>query len=521
MDTARFRSPQGLTSMLESLVFYPCFAGGIMLAVGNSSLCRLLLPLVALVHTGISTRVIIRVACGERPAGFFGLLCARCPGNAFSSCLQACFFWPRHFTPSVICGKREQAEERTCIHDGRPFTNAPERRFTACLCFFLSAMSMVTTTPHLGVLWVGIEATTLSSAPLIYFHQHRRSLEATWKYLIIICSAWALPWRCWAIFVSSIAFCVPQNGAATIVLTDDVDSLFGWFMAHAGQASLAPGSRRPLSFCSSAGMAARWALRPLHNWLPDAHSEAPSLVSWRCSPALSSGPRPAWHFARPPDFAGRRNWRFQLLAARVFGLVSLVIAAIFICWPGALQKNAGPIPSVEHMGAIGSGHWRAGGLAVQGALLHSICHSLAKCLLFLLSGNILARYHTYSSYDVHGMRLAMPVSGALWLAGFLAVAGSPPFGIFVSEMLVLKGNFRSWGPGFGHNLYLLPRWLLSLSAFRWPFCAWFRVPGPGICRQKACAKARTGLGALCAAGNSGPDCSWPGHLDTGLALAVS
>ncbi len=122
-----------------------------------------------------------------------------------------------------------------------------------------------------------------------------------------------------------------------------------------------------------------------------------------------------------------------------FGLVSLVIAAIFIVGQGHYKRMLA-YSSVEHMGilALGIG---VGGLAVQGALLHSICHSLAKCLLFLLSGNILARYHTYSSYDVHGMRLAMPVSGALWLAGFLAVAGSPPFGIFVSEMLVLKGIF--------------------------------------------------------------------------------
>ena len=75
--------------------------------------------------------------------------------------------------------------ERTGFLDGRRFTNAPERRFTACLCFFLAAMTLVTTTRHLGALWMGIEGTTLASAPLIYFHRHQQSLEATWKYLII------------------------------------------------------------------------------------------------------------------------------------------------------------------------------------------------------------------------------------------------------------------------------------------------------------------------------------------------
>ena len=418
--------------MLESLVFLPLLAGGIMLAVGNSSLCRLLLPLVALVHTGISPCVIIRVACGERPAGFFGLLAPDALGTLFLM-LASLLFLATSFYSIGYLREEEQAEERTCIHDGRPFTNAPERRFTACLCFFLSAMSMVTTTPHLGVLWVGIEATTLSSAPLIYFHQHRRSLEATWKYLIICSVGIALALL--GNILLSIAFCVPQNGAATIVLTDDVDSL-GWFMAHAGQASL-PWLKAAFIFLL-VGYGCKMGLAPLHNWLPDAHSEAPSLVSALLSGALLNC-----------ALLGILRGHQILLAAGIggfsssllvfFGLVSLVIAAIFIVGQGHYKRMLA-YSSVEHMGilALGIG---VGGLAVQGALLHSICHSLAKCLLFLLSGNILARYHTYSSYDVHGMRLAMPVSGALWLAGFLAVAGSPPFGIFVSEMLVLKGIF--------------------------------------------------------------------------------
>ncbi len=276
-------------------------------------------------------------------------------------------------------------------------------------------------------------ATTLSSAPLIYFHQHRRSLEATWKYLIICSVGIALALL--GNILLSIAFCVPQNGAATIVLTDDVDSL-GWFMAHAGQASL-PWLKAAFIFLL-VGYGCKMGLAPLHNWLPDAHSEAPSLVSALLSGALLNC-----------ALLGILRGHQILLAAGIggfsssllvfFGLVSLVIAAIFIVGQGHYKRMLA-YSSVEHMGilALGIG---VGGLAVQGALLHSICHSLAKCLLFLLSGNILARYHTYSSYDVHGMRLAMPVSGALWLAGFLAVAGSPPFGIFVSEMLVLKGIF--------------------------------------------------------------------------------
>ena len=80
-----------------------------------------------------------------------------------------------------------------------------------------------------------------------------------------------------------------------------------------------------------------------------------------------------------------------------------------------------------------------GGSAVFGAMFHAVRHSLTKCMLFLLAGNVLTRYRTLACYDVHGMRWTMPITGALWTAGFLAIVGSPPFGLFVSEFLILKG----------------------------------------------------------------------------------
>lgn len=418
--------------MLEILVFLPLLAGCIMLVVGNAAFCRLLLPLVALVHTLISIRTVAGIAKGERLEGLFGLLAPDALGALFLILASLLFLAASLYAVGYL-REEELTEERTCIHDGRPFTNAPERRFTACLCFFLSAMSLVTTTPHLGVLWVGIEATTLSSAPLIYFHQHQRSLEATWKYLIICSVGIALALL--GNILLSIAFCLPGTGEGQIVLADDIDSL-GWFIAHAGQASL-PWLKAAFIFLL-VGYGCKMGLAPLHNWLPDAHSEAPSLVSALLSGALLNC-----------ALLGILRGHQILLAAGIgdfsssllmfFGLVSLITAAIFIVGQGHYKRMLA-YSSVEHMGilALGIG---VGGIAVQGALLHSICHSLAKCLLFLLSGNILARYHTYSSYDVHGMRHTMPITGTLWLAGFLAVAGSPPFGIFVSEMIVLKGIF--------------------------------------------------------------------------------
>jgi hydrogenase-4 component F len=94
-----------------------------------------------------------------------------------------------------------------------------------------------------------------------------------------------------------------------------------------------------------------------------------------------------------------------------------------------------------------------GGNAVFGAMLHTVNHSLAKAMLFLLAGNILQHYRTTSSHDVCGMRRTMPLTAALWTAGFLAITGSPPFGLFVSEFSILLAMLQQ-GRGVIAFLYL-------------------------------------------------------------------
>lgn len=413
--------------MLEALLFLPLGAGLIMLLVGNAAFCRGLLPLTALGHVTLSLLTVARVARGEQPCALGGLLAPDALGALFLALASLLFLAASIYAVGYL-REEENLEERTCIQDGRPFTNAPERRFTACLCFFLAAMSLVTTTPHLGALWVGIEATTLSSAPLIYFHRHRHSLEATWKYLIICSVGIALALL--GNILLSVAFYAPDGSG---IPAGDMDQV-GWFIRHAHTAAQ-PWLKAAFIFLL-VGYGTKMGLAPLHNWLPDAHSQAPSLVSALLSGALLNCAllgilrgHQIMLAADLGDFSG------GLLV--FFGLLSLITAAIFIVGQGHYKRLLA-YSSVEHMGilALGAG---LGGLAAQGALLHAVCHSLTKCMLFLLAGNILARYHTFSSYDIRGLRWTMPVTGALWTAGFLAVAGSPPFGIFVSEFLILKG----------------------------------------------------------------------------------
>jgi hydrogenase-4 component F len=185
-------------------------------------------------------------------------------------------------------------------------------------------------------------------------------------------------------------------------------------------------------------------LAPLHTWLPDAHSEAPSVVSALLSGALLNCAFLAiLRVEQVCGAAGLAPYAEEVLVA--FGLLSMATAAVFIAGQPDYKRMLA-YSSVEHMGilALGVG---LGGAATFGALLHAVNHSLTKALLFLAAGNILAAYRTKSAPEVRGVLRALPATGVLWVVGFLAIAGSPPFGPFLSELAILKAALdggRGW-----------------------------------------------------------------------------
>jgi hydrogenase-4 component F len=122
-----------------------------------------------------------------------------------------------------------------------------------------------------------------------------------------------------------------------------------------------------------------------------------------------------------------------------FGLLSMGLAAVFIISQPDYKRLLA-YSSVEHMGIVVLGIG-LGGAGAAGAILHALNHSITKAMLFLLSGNILATYNSKSSSDVRGLLRVLPVSGGLWFAGFLAITGTPPFGPFLSEFMILKAAF--------------------------------------------------------------------------------
>ncbi|RPJ36235.1 MAG: NADH dehydrogenase FAD-containing subunit, partial [Planctomycetaceae bacterium] len=166
---------------------------------------------------------------------------------------------------------REPVTLRRDFEDGSLFKNEPESVFTGGSLLLLATMSLAILSRHLALQWVAIEATTLASAPLIYFHQNRRSLEAAWKYLILCSVGIALALL--GIFFIRMTVQDGPHDLTLAALLEHADTLNHKWLSTAFIFMLV-------------GYGTKMGLAPLHTWLPDAHSEAPSPVSALLSGAL-------------------------------------------------------------------------------------------------------------------------------------------------------------------------------------------------------------------------------------------
>jgi len=214
------------------------------------------------------------------------------------------------------------------------------------------------------------------------------------------------------------------------------------------------------------GYGTKMGLAPMHTWLPDAHSEAPSPVSALLSGALLNCAFLCILRIHQICVAAGIGFFGQELML-VFGLFSMGVAGIFIL-KSLEYKRMLAYSSVEHMGIIALGIG-LGGTGVFGSLFHAVNHSLVKTLLFLTAGNILAAYHTKKINDVNGLAKSLPISGILWFAGFLAITGSPPFGTFLSEFTILKTAIDQ-GRWIVSGLYLSFLTIIFIGMLR-PFLA--------------------------------------------------
>lgn len=417
--------------LLLVLVLLPAAAGGVAFLLPRAGRQRWLMLAAAAAHFGL-----VVAALAKRPAPAFNAwLDLDALGLTFLLITSTLFLLAALYAVGYLA--REVNALREDWVEGTLFSNAPERLFVGCMLFFLASMTLVTLSQQLGLLWVSVEATTLASAPLIYFHRHHRSLEATWKYLVIASVGIALA-LLGTLFVAAAA---AGHAGGSVLVKDLVE----------GGAGLQAIWLKAGFVLLLVGYGTKMGLAPLHTWLPDAHSESPSLVSALMSGALLNCAFLAILRAyQVMHAAGQSAFANSLLIA--FGLLSMGVAAALMLRQTDYKRLLA-YSSVEHMGilAVGVG---IGGAASFGALLHAMNHSMAKGLLFLIAGNILAVYKTTATRGVRGVLRVLPVSGALWVAGFLAITGSPPFGSFFSEFAILQATLNGDHPMVA-GLYLL------------------------------------------------------------------
>jgi hydrogenase-4 component F len=381
---------------------------------------------------------------------------------------------------------------------------AAPRRFFSLFHLFLFTMLLAVTTDDLGLMWVAVEGTTLASVFLVNFHRTRASLEAAYKYLLICSVGIALA------FIGTVLVYfadVQQFGAEAHALR--WTTLLRW-------APQLPPRVVELAFVFLlVGYGTKAGLAPMHTWLPDAHSEAPAPISALMSGVLLSvGIYAIVRFKAVVDLAAGPAFSARLLV--LLGLASITVAAAFL-WSPTNVKRMLAYSSVEHLGLVALGLGFGGTWGVAGALLHIANHALAKSTLFLLSGRIRDTLGTVELASLRGLIATLPLTGRGFALALLALLGVPPFGLFVSEVMILGAGFHA-GWWFAPALALA----LLLVAFGGMLGALHRMAyGPDAAPLEAptwrgAAPIVVGLGLLLLTG-----VAWPPGLGAALARAAA
>jgi hydrogenase-4 component F len=408
--------------MIYLLILFPLVMAAVTFALPSNRWRPWLLPAGALGHLGLVAVALVQSADGTVVSGLGGWLLLDALGKVILGFVSVLFFLCSLYAPGYLALRADR----------------PNRVFCANLFATLAMMTLVSLSHHLGLMWVAMEATTLISAPSIYFNHNARSLEATWKYLLIGSVGIAL-----ALMGSFfLAYASLKSGLESTLLFDQLVQV---------APKLSPPWLHAAFVLLFIGYGTKMGLAPMHTWKPDAYGEAPGIVGTLLAGGVTSCAFLAVLRVYQICRAGS-DAEFAREIMIFIGLLSMAIAAVFMARQRDFKRMLA-YSSVEHMGilVLGTG---IGGLAVYGALLHLINNGLTKGVLFLSAGNIHRAYGSKVTDDVRGAIQRVPLSGALFLAGFLAITGSPPFGPFVSEFTIVNAAVGS-GQFLAGGLFLL------------------------------------------------------------------
>ena len=329
------------------------------------------------------------------------------------------------FTTAIFSRSYMRIEE----HHGR-LNPRRLRLYHSMYQLFMFSMLLALLTNNMGLLWVAMEAATLSTVLLVSLYRTKASLEAAWKYFIL----------CGVGIAQALFGTILLYFAAERILGKQGMSALLWTHLNNVKTGLEPTVLGLAFVFLLVGYGTKAGLAPLHNWLPDAHAEGPTPVSAvlsglllnvalyaviRCK-ALAVG-------SIGPTMPGR-----MLMA---FGLLSAVLGAFFL-WRQHDIKRLFGYSSIEHMGIVTFAFGLGGPVANFAALLHMTVHSLTKSSIFFTAGHASQTAGTQQMDDIRGLVGISPTIGWGLILGSLAILGMPPFGVFASEFLILTTAMR-------------------------------------------------------------------------------
>jgi hydrogenase-4 component F len=395
--------------MIYLLILIPWMMAGFAYLLPSNRWRPWLLPLGGMIHLLLVVSAIFQ--SGETLSGWSGWLRLDALSKVILGFLSLLFFLCSLYAPGYL----------------RLRSDRPNREFCANLFALLATMTLAALSQHLGLMWVAMEAITLTSAPLLYFNRNARSLEATWKYLLIgsVGIAMAL-FGSFFLAYSSLRVGLPSN------------LLFDQLVKDA--AKLSPAWLHAAFVLLFIGYGTKMGLAPMHTWKPDAYGEGPGIVGTLLAGGVTSCAFLAiLRVYRICQAGAEADFSRKIMIG--MGLFSMAVAAVFMVRQRDFKRMLA-YSSVEHMGILILGIG-IGGLALYGALLHLMTNGLTKGVLFLSAGNIHRAYGSKITDRVQGALQRVPLSGSLFLVGFLAITGSPPFGPFVSQFAILNGAMTS------------------------------------------------------------------------------
>lgn len=310
-------------------------------------------------------------------------------------------------------------------------TTRMRREFHGLIPAYLFALLLVCVSNNLGLLWIAVELTTLASVFLVAFHNAETSLEAAWKFLML--GSLGLGF---ALLGTVLLFAAAQGQ-----LGEGMAAL-NWTSFMAAAPGMHPFTLRLGVVFALIGYGTKAGLAPMHTWKPDAYREAPATAGALMAVGMLNAAvycllrvHLISSAAIGPEFS------HGLLLA--LGLFSVLVAVPFILIQWNLKRLLA-YSSIEHVGIMAIGFGIGGEAGVFGALLHMTYHTFAKPIAFFSAGT-LAQLHSSSNFDTMGEGTIgrAPISSVLLLLATAIITGSPPFGIFFSEMIILRAGFGS------------------------------------------------------------------------------